>query len=257
MTKIHKKNIFLEKSKSEHYFNNRIRNKFKNLENSKKRILLKRNINNLKVLDVGCANGDFFLALKEKFKIDYTGIDIDPVCIKNAKNRKYKDASFKNLDIFNKKIKKNSFDIVMIWNLLYMFPNWKKVLIRASEISRKYVMFDNKLRYEGPTIIDKDLSYQYYHSSNRRNHYIIHNIHELISYFQIHELNLKNVYGYGYNLPGKTSARIPIETSKIKIGAFLLEKSNKRIIRKGTTKESAKTKWVNFNFDFPKFKLKN
>tara|TARA_B100001063_G_C16614352_1_gene477374 strand:- start:117 stop:890 length:774 start_codon:yes stop_codon:yes gene_type:complete len=256
MIKSNSKNIFLEKSKSEYYMKNKIRDNFKNLENSKKKILLKKNINNLKVLDVGCANGDFFLALNEKFKIDYTGIDIDTICIKNAKNKKYRNASFKKLDIFNKKIKKNSFDIVMIWNLFYMLPNWKKILNRACEISRKYVMFDNKIRYEGPTIIDKDLSYMYYHSSNKRNYYIVHNIYELISYFQIHELNLKNVYGYGYNLPGKTSARLPLEVSKIKIGAFLLEKSNKKIIRTGTTKESAKRKWINLNFDFPKFKFK-
>ena len=144
----------------------------------------------------------------------------------------------------------------MIWNLFYMFPNWKEVLQRACEISRKYVMFDNKIRYEGSTLVDLDLSYQYYHSSNKRNYYIIHNLHELASYFQIHELNLKNVYGYGYNLPGKTSARLPLEVSKIKVGAFLLEKSNKKLVRKGTTKESADKNWVNFNFDFPNFKLK-
>ncbi len=144
----------------------------------------------------------------------------------------------------------------MIWNLFYMFPNWKEVLKRACEISRKYVMFDNKIRYEGSTLIDLDLSYQYYHSSNKRNYYIVHNLYELISYFQIHELNLKYVYGYGYDLPGKTSARLPLETYKVKVGAFLLEKSTKKLVRQGTTKESANKKWVNFNLDFPKFKLK-
>ena len=255
MKQLIKKNIFLEKSKSEYYIKNKIRSNFQHLEKLKKKILLKENINNHSVLDIGCATGDFFLALKEKFNINYTGIDIDPICIRNAKKKKYKNASFKTLDIFNKKLKKNSFDVVMIWNLFYMFPNWKEVLQRACEISRKYVMFDNKIRYEGSTLVDLDLSYQYYHSSNKRNYYIIHNLYELASYFQIHELNLKNVYGFGYDLPGMTSARLPLEISTVKVGAFLLEKSTKKLVRKGTTKESANKNWVNFNFDFPNFKL--
>ncbi len=251
-----KKSIFLEKSKSNFYLKNKIRNIFSNLEKSKKKILLKKNINNLSILDVGCATGDFYLALKQKFNLKYTGIDIDPICIKKAIKNNSQNAKFKNIDIFDKKIKKNSYDVVMIWNLFYMFPNWKEVLKRACEISRKYVMFDNKIRYEGSTLIDLDLSYQYYHSSNKRNYYIVHNLYELISYFQIHELNLKYVYGYGYDLPGKTSARLPLETYKVKVGAFLLEKSSKKLVRQGTTKEAANKNWVNFNLDFPKFKLK-
>ena len=87
-----------------------------------------------------------------------------------------------------------------------MLPNWKEVLIRAADISRKYIMFDNKVRYDGNTVIDKDVSYQYYHLSNKRNHYIIHNLHELISFFPITELNLDSVFGYGYKMPGHTSA---------------------------------------------------
>ena len=94
MKQLIKKTIFLEKSKSEYYIKNKIRSNFKHLEKSKKKILLKENINNHSVLDIGCATGDFFLALKEKFNINYTGIDIDPICIRNAKKKKKKKCLF-------------------------------------------------------------------------------------------------------------------------------------------------------------------
>jgi len=136
-----------------------------------------------------------------------------------------------------------------------MLPNWRDILIRACEISKKYVMFDNKIRYDGGTVIDKDISYQYYHLSNKRNYYIVHNIHELVSFFQIHELNLENVYGYGYNLPGKTSARLPLKNSETKVGAFLLKKSTKKIIRTGVTAKAAEKSWLNINLEFPNLKL--
>jgi ubiquinone/menaquinone biosynthesis C-methylase UbiE len=252
MLSSYQKKIFLSKSKSNFYINNKIRNSFDKLENSKKKILKKIKLNNKKILDVGCATGDMYAALK-KFNIFYTGIDIDKNCIIAAK-KKYNSCFFYNYDLFSKKIKKKSFDVVMIWSLFYMFPNWKDILKRACEISKKYVLFDNKVRFSGSTVIDLDTSYQYYHKSNKRNYYIIHNIYELISYFQIHELNLSKVDCVGYRLPSNTSARLPLSKKEVNVAAFMLTINNKsNIIRTGTTKNSTLNKWVNFNIKFPGF----
>jgi len=249
------KNIFLDKSKTSFYIKNRIRNNFISLEKSKKQIFKKIKIKNHHILDIGCATGDIFSALKEKFQINYTGIDIDKKCIVYAKKKFGNKAKFIACDIFDKKLKKNSFDIVMIWNLFYMLPNWKKILIRACDLSKKYVMFENKVRYNGTTIIDRDLSYQYYHLSSKRNYYIIHNIYELISFFQTHELNLEHVYGYGYKLPlGKTTAKLPLKESDVFVGSFLLKKSKKKIVRTGVQPKTTSKPWVKFDLNFPGFK---
>ena len=80
-----KKNIFSNKSKSDYYIKNKVRENFKNLEKSKKILLGKINFKKNKILDVGCAAGGMFNALKEKFgSINYTGIDIDSKCIKTS-----------------------------------------------------------------------------------------------------------------------------------------------------------------------------
>ncbi len=250
-----KNSIWMEKSKSDLYIYEQSEKnvRYKDLDRSKKVILKKFNINNKKILDIGCAAGGKFAPLSEKFHFDYTGIDIDKKCISHAKLKFKNKAKFFNYDIFDKRIKKNSFDVVMIWDLFYMFPNWKEVLIRASEISKEYIMFDNKVRYEGNTVIDKDLSYQYYHLSNKRNHYIVHNLHELLAFFQINELNLDTVFGYGYPMPGLTSARLPLSTKKVIIGSFVLHKSKEKIIRTGVRKESKNETWTKFNINFPGF----
>jgi 2-polyprenyl-3-methyl-5-hydroxy-6-metoxy-1,4-benzoquinol methylase len=256
LNKNQKKNIWLDQSKTNLYVNEqrKLKVRYNDLDKSKKVILKKFNINNKKVLDIGCAAGGKYIPLSEKFNFDYTGIDIDKKCILHAKSRFKNKAKFFNYDIFDKRLKKNSFDIVMIWDLFYMFPNWKEVLIRASEISKEYIMFDNKIKYEGNTIIDKDISYQYYHRSNKRNHYIVHNLHELLSFFQINELNLDSVFGYGYKMPGLTSARLPLSTKKVIIGSFVLHKSKKKIVRTGVRKESKNESWTKFDINFPGFK---
>ena len=249
------KKIFLTPSKTSLYLNKSIRAKYSDLEISKKKIFSKLNLNGKKILDVGCASGDFFKVLKKKYnKIDYHGIDLDKKCILSAKKKFGSSARFDTLDIFDKKLNNKSYDIIMVWNLFYMIPNWKNFLIRCADLSKKHVIFDNKLKFSGPTIVDLDLSYQYYHKSNQRNYYIVHNIHELLSFLQIHEVNLSNIYCYGYKLPGKTSARLPLDLSEVYVGSFILTKyQNKdKVIRHGVTSKAAKNSWTKISLKIKK-----
>ena len=250
------KSLYSSKSKSNYYIKNKVREKFKDLEKSKKFLIKKINFKKNKILDAGCASGGMYSALCEKFgTVNYTGIDLDDRCIKNAKKRFLK-AKFHKMNIFDKKLKKNSFDTVMMWNWSYMYSDWKKLFSQAIKLSKKFVMFDNRLRLNGPTVTDIDLSYQYYHKSNKRNFYIIHNLYELLSFFQIGELNIKTINIYGYPLPGKTSARLPIPVSEILIGGILLEKysENVKINRHGVTPQSTKQNWTKFNIKVPGYK---
>ena len=215
--------VFLGSSKSKFYIENKRYQTFNSLEPSIKYLLEKADLKNCRILDVGCATGDMLCSLKERFgEVDYTGIDVDGKCIDNAKKR-YPEATFEAIDFLSNSYEDESFDAVMMWQWFYMAPNWKEILVEACRLSRKYILFDTKLRLEGPTVIDIDCSYQYYHQNGKRNNYILHNLYELLAFFHIDFLNIKNIIGYGYPYPGKTTAFLPIPTSEAHVGSFCLE----------------------------------
>jgi ubiquinone/menaquinone biosynthesis C-methylase UbiE len=101
------------------------------------------------VLDIGCGQGGLYRILKKKFKkIKYTGIDFNSKMIEIAKT-KYPSANFflykKNnyLNFFKKK-----FDIIIIFGILHLNKNWKKILLNAAKITKKKILFDHRIEYE-------------------------------------------------------------------------------------------------------------
>ena len=184
-------NIFTSSSKSKHYIENKNKHNYDDLVPSIKYLLEKADLQNPRILDIGCATGDIFVSLKERFgKIEYIGIDLDEKCIDSAQ-KKYPEATFKAIDFLSNTFKDDSFDAVMMWEWFYMAPNWKEIITEACRLSRKYILFDTKLRLEGATLIDIDCSYQYYHKSGKRNYYILHNLYELLAFFHIDSLHIK------------------------------------------------------------------
>ena len=248
--------IFLTSSKSKTYIENNIRHTFNSLEPTITYLLEKTDLNNCRILDVGCASGDMFCSLREKFgSLEYVGIDVDEKCISSAK-RKYPEATFEAMDLLSNSYKDNSFNAVMMWSWWYMAPNWKEILTEACRLSQKYVLFDTRLRLEGSTVIDIDLSYQYYYESGRRNHYILHNLYELLAFFHIEYLHIKKAIGYGYPFSGKTTAFLPLPTSEALIGSFCLERypfSERDFIRTGVYPKNLKT-YVELDIRIPGYK---
>jgi len=247
------KSVYLHKTKSDCYIKDKIRAKYEEADKSIKILLKKINFKNKKILDVGCATGGMYNILRSKFGlVDYTGVDVDARCIKIAKAR-YPKAKFFSTDIFDSKLKENFYDIVMLWGWSHMYPNWKELYSKLIKLSKKYIMFDNRIKLSGTTITDLDLSYQYYYKSKKRNYYIIHNLYELISFLQISPLNIKNIYSYGYHMPGKTSAKLPISKSEVLIGSFLLEKysAKTKVNRYGLLPESLLKNWTKLNIKVP------
>ena len=250
------KSLYLHKSKSDWYIKDNMRAKYEEMSKSFKILLKKINFKNLKILDVGCASGGIYNILRSKFGlVDYTGIDIDTRCIKIAK-AKYPEAKFFSADLFDSKLKENFYDIVMLWGWSYMYPNWKALYSQLIKLSKKYIMFDNRIKLSGTTITDLDLSYQYYYKSKKRNYYIILNLYELISFLQIGPLNIKNIYSYGYYMRGKTSAKLPIPKSEVLIGSFLLEKysAKTKVNRYGLLPQSLLKNWTKLNIQIPGYK---
>jgi len=249
--------VYKHESKSKKYIDNTIRASFKQLEPSLTYFLGELDLKNKKILDLGCAAGDMFNALTEKFiSLEYVGIDPDEKCINHAKQQ-YPKATFEAIDLMKNTYPDSSFDVVMLWNWFYMAPNWKEILREACRLSRQYVLFDNKLRLEGTTVIDIDCSFQYYHESREKNHYIVHNLYELIAFFHVDYLNLKKASVYAYPYPGKTSAFLPLPLSHTFIGSVCLERysneESESVRRVGTSIEAAHNQFLALEIDVPGF----
>lgn len=102
------------------------------------------------ILDFGCGTGYLFDYLKiQKFKGSYLGIDISSEAIKKAKllNKKNKNCSFKNINIFKETIDKN-YDYIIINGTFNNNTknNWlwmKKSLKILIKIANKKIIFNN------------------------------------------------------------------------------------------------------------------
>ena len=124
-----------------YFSNNRLA--FSDLYEGEKYLISKYIKKNESVLDIGCAQGGMFKILKKKFSnINYTGIDFNKKMINLAKKKNKKNIFFyydKNsyYKFFNKK-----FDVVIIFGILHLNLNWKKILINAYKVANKRVLFD-------------------------------------------------------------------------------------------------------------------
>lgn len=83
-------------------------------------LIKKHNNNAVKILDIGCGEGDHLNYLKNEFQC--FGIDKSKFQIDKAK-RKYSNIKFKSVDVVNEKIEGRYDIITILWNtLLYLSP---------------------------------------------------------------------------------------------------------------------------------------
>ncbi len=97
---------------------------------------------NDKVADIGCGNGRFYDYLKNKRKVEYTGIDITKELITLAKKR-YK-AKFKVANAFDTKEKSDFFDTTLLIATLHHIPSKKlrkKTIQEMNRITKKDGIF--------------------------------------------------------------------------------------------------------------------
>lgn len=94
-----------------------------------------------KVLDLGCGNGRFYEAMKEK-KIDYIGVDVSEKLIKIAKE-KYPEAKFLAADALNLPFPNNYFDKIYTIAFFHHIPSKEYRLKVLKEIRR--VLKKNRL----------------------------------------------------------------------------------------------------------------
>tara|TARA_B100001175_G_scaffold317284_1_gene333620 strand:- start:3192 stop:3845 length:654 start_codon:yes stop_codon:yes gene_type:complete len=98
------------------------------------------------ILDIGCGQGGLFKILNKKYKkINYTGIDFNKKMIELAKSN-FPDAKFYHFTKKNYyKFFKKKFDVVIIFGILHLNPNWKKIIVNASKVAKRAIIFDHRI----------------------------------------------------------------------------------------------------------------
>ena len=104
----------------------------KTLENTKKYL----NVNDI-VLDYGCAIGTMAIEIADNVKKIH-GIDISPKMIDAAKRkaaeRKIQNIHFAQSTIFDERYKRESFDVILAFNILHFLEDTQKVMTRINEL---------------------------------------------------------------------------------------------------------------------------
>ncbi|MDD5618127.1 MAG: class I SAM-dependent methyltransferase [Candidatus Omnitrophica bacterium] len=97
-----------------------------------------KKIKNPKIVDVGCATGEFLYYLSKIYpQGQFTGIDIVPQLIKRAKNN-VRDAKFLIGDIYTGRgLPNNKFDVVFCTGVASIFDNYKPFLDNLLKICNK------------------------------------------------------------------------------------------------------------------------
>lgn len=131
-------------SKSFNNYYQESRDKFSKLYKGEQYLIKKYIKSGHKILDIGCAHGGMYKILKDKFKnISYTGLDFNKNMISYAK-KTYPDAKFvlnKN-NIYKNIFKNETFDVIIIFGILHLNPNWKKIILNTVALKPKIILFD-------------------------------------------------------------------------------------------------------------------
>ena len=171
---------------------------------------------NYSVLDIGCAQGGFINILKKiNKKFTYVGIDYNKKMLDIAKKR-YPNNEFvytKQND-YSKYIKKK-FDLVIIFGILHLNKEWKKIIKEAYKLSKRYLIFDLR---ESNKIIKKKI---YLNLGNKKKipYYIIKR--KEVENFLKKEFRNKEIIKLSYDgLPSKYSNY----RSKITFGNYCINR---------------------------------
>jgi len=96
------------------------------------------------VLDYGCGTGTAACMFASQVK-EIKAIDISSNMIKIAKNKtlesRIENVDFEQMDIFNQRFEKQSFDVILAFNMLHTVPNPKGVMNRISELLKPDGLF--------------------------------------------------------------------------------------------------------------------
>ena len=204
------------------FFNNN-RNKINDLYFGEKVLLDKYLEKNSTVLDIGCGNGGFFNILKKlKKNVQYAGLDFNEKMIFNAK-KKFPNLKFYHYEDIKYKIYlKKKFDYVLIFGVLHLNNNWKKILINAKKIIKKGIFFDIRCSEQNSA---RSIKKSYFQLGKKKGEDIIpYNVLNFQNFKNFLKKNFKNFDEHKISYPGKPSSYAKTQLKKITFENYFLRK---------------------------------
>lgn len=174
------------------------------------------------VIDIGCCTGNLSQVFPKK--ISYCGIDIDEKAIKQARlsnPQKY----FIKKDFLRGETPKA--ELVIAFNLIDQYKDWKKAIKQLCKHSTKYVNFSTLLRLNGETVTDQSLSFSHYSNGKEIVLWGIHNLYSIIAYCSSKEINASSIYVYCYRKRIINSVH-PLPDKDLYVGNIVLEINKKK-----------------------------
>lgn len=182
----------------------------------------------ISVLDIGCAQGGFAAILAEHLKdFRYTGIDISPSMIEQAKARYPRQRFLCCPEGDFSPLGDEGFDLVLVLGILHLHESWRQTLAGAWAHCRGALLFDLR-ETEGPTLEDKSVSWfgmDFSGDSEKpetRLPYIVLNSGEALGEAVRLTEGAAKLARFGYRHPPSQAARTPL--SLIMSSAFLAER---------------------------------
>jgi len=158
-----KKTIDFGQSYTNRYMNYR---RFETIKKTLDKILkLRRNSNEIRILEIGCWDGRNIFKLKnelsDEYNIEFKGIDISNKDIKKAQvksNENDNKCSFNTMDINNMTFPDNSFDIVLASEVLEHLKDPKEIVEKISKVLKTGGFFVITVPHKGGGLIMKILN---------------------------------------------------------------------------------------------------
>lgn len=193
---------------------------------SEKKFLIEVLKPGMTVLDVGCATGGMYAALRDLIgDIHYTGVDVSAPMIRRARER-FPQAQFEFVDGKKLPFPDASFDVVISFGVLHMILNWRELLAECFRLTKKSFLFDLRL-VEGESVEDRSRSWQWIapdsqEQSDNRVPYVVLNAKEAVEMCVSLEPSI-SLRAYGYLHPIAQTARGPY--SEVCMTSFCMERS--------------------------------
>jgi ubiquinone/menaquinone biosynthesis C-methylase UbiE len=196
------------------------------------RVTLDRMLPSVKsVTDLGCLNGDSLAAIKAKYPVECTGIDIDPTAIGIAQSR-FPGIKFLLGDFLDPKFTAPQSDLVIVFNLFDLFEDWKSALINIKRFSKRTINFGSLLSLDRPTVCDRDVSFVFYAQGDTRMLWAVHNVFELAAFCATEHINATSIYVNCYkkydegrfgNLRRAENVVLPMPPDQVLCGNIVVE----------------------------------